>query len=53
MDTNSVLNDLLDAVEKMAEIVAELNPGRTEDMQFIQFVCKRASDELASTPPQS
>jgi hypothetical protein len=43
-----ILNDLLDAVEKLAEIVAELNPGRTEDLRFIRFVLQRADRELNS-----
>jgi len=48
MDQNSrhVLNDLTDAVEKLTEIVRELNPGATNQLGFIDFVLARASRVL-------
>ena len=51
MNSRYVLNDLLDVVEKLAEIVADLNPGRTEDHRFIKFLLERADRELNSVFP--
>lgn len=45
-ETQHVLNDLTDAVKKLAEIVRELNPGATEQMAFVDFMIKRADRTL-------
>lgn len=45
MDKNAVyiMNDLIDAVERLAELVRELNPGATAQLDSIDFLVERAS----------
>lgn len=44
IDTRYVLNDLLDVVEKLTEIVRELNPGA--DLSLVDFLMERANRAL-------
>lgn len=46
-ETMYVLNDLTDVIEKLTEIVRELNPGAANQFGFIDFVLTRASRTLA------
>jgi hypothetical protein len=50
-ETQYVLNDLTDVVERLAEIVRELNPGATEQMAFVDFLIVRASRTLTEVNP--
>ena len=45
MDKNAVyiMNDLIDAVERLTELVRELNPGATKQLADIDFLVQRAS----------
>jgi hypothetical protein len=45
-ETYFVLNDLVDAVEKLTELVRELNPGATNQLDFVDFVLRRSSRAL-------
>jgi len=40
------VNDLLDTVEILAEIVRELNPGATAQLDRVQFLLQRADRGL-------
>lgn len=48
MDKNTlyVLNDLLDVVDKLTELVRELNPGATNQLGFIEFMMARIERNL-------
>lgn len=51
MNERFAINDLLDAVEKLAAIVKEIAPGKSEDYRRIDFLLKRADRELNSIFP--
>lgn len=38
-----IMNDLIDAVERLTELVRELNPGATAQLASIDFLVQRAS----------
>lgn len=48
MDKNAihVMNDLVDAVEKLTAIVRDINPGAVNTYDFIDFVLVRANRVL-------
>lgn len=48
MDKNTVyvLNDLLDIVDKLTEIIRELNPGATNQLGFLDFMMARVERQL-------
>jgi hypothetical protein len=47
-ETRFILNDLLDVVDKLTEIVRELNPGA--DLGFVDFLLERADRTLEAAP---
>ena len=42
-ESHFAINDLLDIVEELTNIVAELNPGATEQIRRIRFLTERAN----------
>jgi hypothetical protein len=40
------LNDILDAVEELASIVRELNPGATEQIRRVKYFLDRADRSI-------
>lgn len=49
-ETQSVLSDLLDAVDRLTELVRELNPGA--DLRLVDMVIERADQTLARVEAQ-
>lgn len=45
-ETLFVMNDMLDVVDKLVEIVRELDPGKTENFKFIDFMLARVERTL-------
>jgi len=44
--TYYILNDLHDAIDKLAELVRELNPGATNQHKFIELLLTRSEQAL-------
>ena len=44
--TYYILNDLHDAIDKLAELVRELNPGATSPLGFIEMLLTRSEQAL-------
>lgn len=55
MDRESqyVVSDLLEAIEKLTEVVRELNPGATRKFDFIDFVLARVGRTLQEARDRS
>jgi hypothetical protein len=45
-ETLLVLNDLLDIVDKLTEIVSELNPGAQNQLGLVEFIMARVERTL-------
>lgn len=45
-ETYFILNDLVDAVERLAGLVRELNPGATNELGFVDFLVERTDRML-------
>jgi hypothetical protein len=51
-ETQFALNDILDAVEELAKLVRELNPGAENQLAFVDFLLAR-TDRLLVAAKQS